>query len=265
MFSFTGGYYLTYHMYTLKANISPEKWLEDENSFKSGPFCGDMLLLGGGYFAKACYIVVKLLTPVALVSRFTSPTLWILLSLWSSERFHKEGIYIYYIYTLFQPQPGWITKKKAKIPATLPDQLSRPGRKKTENITIIFVFQRRPGKPFPLRFQLRNVHTCFIPSLFVAGAPWLCSLALADDDTSGKIMKWTPFTWLKKQGFFNENTQKLWKVPCWVGSGRYRNWVHPYFSCPHFLTTPFWLPNLGEWRTYRPSSYAWYLWRLCRR
>lgn len=75
MFSFTGGYYLTYHMYTLKANISPEKWLEDENSFKSGPFCGDMLLLGGGYFAKACYIVVKLLTPVALVSRFTSPTL----------------------------------------------------------------------------------------------------------------------------------------------------------------------------------------------
>ena len=25
MFSFTGGYYITYHIYTLKANISPEK------------------------------------------------------------------------------------------------------------------------------------------------------------------------------------------------------------------------------------------------
>ena len=33
MFSFTRGYYLTYHMYTLKANITPEKWLEDENFF----------------------------------------------------------------------------------------------------------------------------------------------------------------------------------------------------------------------------------------
>ena len=32
-FSFTGGYYITYHIYTLKTNISLEKWLEDENFF----------------------------------------------------------------------------------------------------------------------------------------------------------------------------------------------------------------------------------------